>query len=109
MSETINLIGLLAVLALAWCWLSEHNSRQHEVADYEARLAAAFSSLRHYQVANDTLAAEVRKRDAAIARHLARENAAAIARVATGQRRMTTLFVAGLPMRRVNPSQFNRN
>ena len=109
MNAAINLLGLLAVLILAWCWLSEHNSRQRAAEDYEARLAAAFSSLRHYQMANDTLVAEVRKREAAIARHLARENAAAVTRVAASQRRMTAGFAMGLPIHRVDPSQFNRN
>lgn len=109
MNAAINLLGLLTILVLAWCWLSEHNSRQRAAEDYEARLAAAFSSLRHYQAANDTLVGEVRKREAAIARHLARENAAAVNKAAAVQRRMATDFAMGLPVHRVDPSQFNRN
>lgn len=109
MSTAINLVLLLAVLFVAWCWLVERNRRQRDAEDHEARLAAAFSSLRHYQMANDTLAAEVRKREVAIARHLARENAAAVAKAAASQQRIVTKFAMGLPVHHVDPSQFSRN
>ena len=109
MSTAIGMLPLVAVLAVAWCWLSERTQRYRDAADYEERLAAAFRALREYQAANDKLVEEIRKRDAAIGRHLARENAVAVARVAAQQERIVTCFLLGLPVHHVHLSRFNRN
>jgi hypothetical protein len=109
MSTLINLVALVAVLIVAWCWLIEHNQRRRESAEYEARLAASFRALNEYQAANAMLVEEVRKREAAIAQHLARQNAAAVARVAAQQGRIANCFLLGLPQHHVRPSQFSRN
>jgi hypothetical protein len=109
MSTAIGMLPLVAVLAFAWCWLSERTQRCREAADYEARLSAAFSGLREYQQANDTLRFEVRRREQSIATLLQRLNEATIAKVAGGQRRACPPFVLGLPHLKVAPSQFSRN
>ena len=100
---------IIAALIATWRRLVERSRRQQEATDHAARLAAAFRALRECQAANDTLAAELRKRDAAIGRHLARENAAAVARVAAQQGRIVNCFLLGLPVHSVHPSQFHRN
>lgn len=109
MSTLINLVSLVAVLIVAWCWLVEHNQRRREAAESEARIAAAFRALNEYQAANARLVEEVRRREAAIAQHLARQNAAAVARVAAQQGRIANCFLLGLPQHHVRPSQFSRN
>lgn len=109
MSTLVNVFLFVCILVIAWGWLVERSRRRQEAADHAARLAAAFRALRECQAANDTLAAELRKRDAAIGRHLARENAAAVARVAAQQGRIVNCFLLGLPVHSVHPSQFHRN
>lgn len=109
MNAIINLSLACLALIASWCWLAEHNRRRRESADYTARLRAAFTALREYQAANDYLVGEVRKREAAIGRHLARQNAEAVARVAASQRSVNTCFSLGLPVHRVDIRQINWN
>ena len=102
MSIIGNLLAAAVVLILAWLWLVERNARTAQADAYEARLRASHAT-------NDYLAGEVRRREAAIGRLLAQQNAATVAKVATSQRNIGACFALGLPVHRVDLRQINWN
>lgn len=105
------LLGLVCLVAIGACllYLREQDRRRRDADDYEARLTAAFSGLREYQRANDTLAAAVREREQAIGNLMRRLNEASVARIEAGQRTVRSPLVLGLPQLKVAPSRFSRN
>lgn len=105
----ILIAAMIAALIAVWCWIAERGRRQREATDHAARLAAAFRALRECQAANDYLAGEVRKREAAIGRLLAQQNAATVAKAAANQRNIGACFALGLPVHRVDLRQINWN
>lgn len=108
---TEALLVTMSAVAVAACLLyrRERTRRLLAEANCDARLSVAFSGLREYQRANDTLRFEVRRREQSIATLLQRLNEASVARVAAGQCKACPPFVLGLPHLKVAPSQFNRN
>ena len=109
MTEVLLSFATLVAVGACWLYLRENGRRQREADDYEARLAAAFSGLREYQRANDTLSAAVREREQTIGNLMRRLNEANVARVAGDQRTVRSPLILGLPQLKVAPSRFNRN
>lgn len=108
---TEALLVTMSSVAVAACLLyrRERARRLFSEANCDARLSVAFSGLREYQQANDTLRFELSRRERAIGNLTRRLNEATIAHIEAGQRAACLPLALGLPHLKVAPSQFNRN